>query len=418
MPRTLSGLQTGEFDEIDVLHSVKINMSPGEAGQVLTSDGNYTNWSDIPSELPSGTSGQILSVDANDNPDFVDRSDLVLADGYLSVNSDKKIVLDSTLNNLTYVGAGTVVSTGNLLGVNILSTGEMGGFSSSTKAELKHITDIDCENVTATGSISGTIDGSDISDNTISSNKLQSIHGSKITDDTISATKLIGAIGNSKLTNKTISGIELGNNLNTLSHEGGAWTYNGNSAATVPADKTLTIQKDGVDVDTYDPEGSANKTINITTSTPTFDTLSISHGSTSIYYNTTSNQSISIPDINTGVNGNIQVSQAMNTLYITMNVNGDLNTNGNDINLYGAMGDGNIKNVNDIGTAMNLVENLYGLNLRFINIVDVSNLSVKTTTSNAFPVGTSGLSTGDVYVDSNGFLKVYDYPSPPPGGGG
>ena len=39
MPRTLSGLQTGEFDEIDVLHTVHINGNSGGAGQVLTSDG-------------------------------------------------------------------------------------------------------------------------------------------------------------------------------------------------------------------------------------------------------------------------------------------------------------------------------------------------------------------------------------------
>ena len=29
MPGTLSGLQTGEFDEIDVLHTVHINGNPG-----------------------------------------------------------------------------------------------------------------------------------------------------------------------------------------------------------------------------------------------------------------------------------------------------------------------------------------------------------------------------------------------------
>ena len=124
MPRTLSGLQTGEFDEIDVLHSVKINMSPGEAGQVLTSDGYYTNWNDIPSELPSSTSGQILSVDTNDNPSFVERSDLVT--GHLSVNNDNKIELNSTINGLNYVGSGTLVSTGNVAATNLLATGSIG----------------------------------------------------------------------------------------------------------------------------------------------------------------------------------------------------------------------------------------------------------------------------------------------------
>ena len=31
MPRTLSGLQTGEFDEVDILHTVHINGNPGGA---------------------------------------------------------------------------------------------------------------------------------------------------------------------------------------------------------------------------------------------------------------------------------------------------------------------------------------------------------------------------------------------------
>ena len=168
MPRTLSGLQTGEFDEIDVLHSVKINMSPGQAGQVLTSDGNYTNWNDIPIELPSSTSGQILSVDTNDNPHFVGRSDLIDATGHLSVNNDNKIELNSTINGLSYVGSGTLVATGNAVATNVLATGEIGGVTAESKAELTHISDIDCENVTATGTITGTIAGSNISDNSIS----------------------------------------------------------------------------------------------------------------------------------------------------------------------------------------------------------------------------------------------------------
>ena len=410
MPRTLSGLQTGEFDEIDVLHSVKINMSPGEAGQVLTSDGYYTNWNDIPSELPSSTSGQILSVDTNDNPSFVERSDLVT--GHLSVNNDNKIELNSTINGLNYVGAGTLVSTGNVAATNLLATGSIGGVTAQSKAELTHISDIDCENVTATGSISGTIGGSNISDNSISSTKLQSIPGSKIDDDSISATKLQGAIDNSKLSTSTISGIHLGNNLNTLSHEGGAWTYNGNSAITVPSDKTLTIQKDGTDVGTYDPEGSSNTTINITTSTPTHNTLTITHGSSSVNYDTTSNQTVSIPNVQTGVTGNIQVSQTSNTLIISLNINGDLNTNGNDINLTGGYGgtNGNIKNVKDIGESSNLADNVYGVNCRCQNVSDISTMHVLTSGTNAFPISDTYLPTGQVYVD-DGYLRVYNYGS-------
>ena len=46
MPRTLSGLLSGEFDTLDVLHTIRINDSPGQASQVLTSDGTKTLWDD------------------------------------------------------------------------------------------------------------------------------------------------------------------------------------------------------------------------------------------------------------------------------------------------------------------------------------------------------------------------------------
>ena len=70
MPRTLSGLQTGEFDEIDVLHTVHINGNSGGAGQVLTSDGVNSDWNDIPSILPTGLAGQVLTSNGSNDPSF------------------------------------------------------------------------------------------------------------------------------------------------------------------------------------------------------------------------------------------------------------------------------------------------------------------------------------------------------------
>jgi hypothetical protein len=74
MPRTLSGLQTGEFDEIDVLHTVHINGNSGGAGQVLTSDGVNSDWNDIPSTLPTGSAGQVLTSNGSSaaGPSFND----------------------------------------------------------------------------------------------------------------------------------------------------------------------------------------------------------------------------------------------------------------------------------------------------------------------------------------------------------
>eukprot|EP01050_Picozoa_sp_SAG11_P063998 SAG11_NODE_43877_length_160_cov_577.475410_1_plen_41_part_01 len=36
MPRTLSGLQNGEFDEIDIFHKITCNGNAGSLNQVLT----------------------------------------------------------------------------------------------------------------------------------------------------------------------------------------------------------------------------------------------------------------------------------------------------------------------------------------------------------------------------------------------
>ena len=114
MPRTLSGLQTGEFDEIDVLHSIQINMNPGQPGQVLTSDGNYTNWSDVPPELPATTSAddkKVLRVNQNGEKVFVEPSELI--DGGANDNlkiddTTKKIKLNDDLI------VNTITTSGNL----------------------------------------------------------------------------------------------------------------------------------------------------------------------------------------------------------------------------------------------------------------------------------------------------------------
>eukprot|EP01050_Picozoa_sp_SAG11_P059826 SAG11_NODE_38984_length_244_cov_4.503448_1_plen_67_part_10 len=57
MPRTLSGLQSGEFDEIDIFHKITCNGNGGSLNQVLTNvDGVNTDWKtvDIPPQLTSG----------------------------------------------------------------------------------------------------------------------------------------------------------------------------------------------------------------------------------------------------------------------------------------------------------------------------------------------------------------------------
>ena len=47
MTKTLSGLQSGEFGDIDVFHTITINGEAGANNQVLTSDGDETSWKDV-----------------------------------------------------------------------------------------------------------------------------------------------------------------------------------------------------------------------------------------------------------------------------------------------------------------------------------------------------------------------------------
>eukprot|EP01050_Picozoa_sp_SAG11_P004030 SAG11_NODE_246_length_11683_cov_15.540142_6_plen_156_part_00 len=76
MPRTLSGLQSGEFDEIDIFHKITCNGNSGSLNQVLTNvDGVNTDWKtvDIPPQLFSGNNiniNQQNRIDVVSTPSF------------------------------------------------------------------------------------------------------------------------------------------------------------------------------------------------------------------------------------------------------------------------------------------------------------------------------------------------------------
>ena len=59
MPRTLSGLNTGEFDSIEIFHNLTVGGVSGQPGTVLTSDGSNINWTPITLDANSVDSHQI-----------------------------------------------------------------------------------------------------------------------------------------------------------------------------------------------------------------------------------------------------------------------------------------------------------------------------------------------------------------------
>jgi len=243
MPRTLSGLQTGEFDEIDVLHSIKINTHPGVAGQVLTSDGTNTNWSDVPPELPETTTAddkKIFTVNQNGEKVFVEPAELIDGGANDNLKIDditKKIKLNTDLV------VNTITTSGNL---------DVNGSFIRTTGDLSVDGDFDVNSNTVLYSNGNVIVGGDLTCNSLTG----TIHGSNITDNTITASKL-----------------------------------------SIPADRKLTIQLDGVQQgQQYNPEGSADQTINIQTTTPNLAQLILQIGNTQTTYNpnTSSNLNVSI----------------------------------------------------------------------------------------------------------------------------
>ena len=99
MPRTLSGLSSGEFDQIDVLNSIHINGHPGLANTIMTSDGVNSSWDVLTSShIGEGvvTSNKI-AVDAVINEKIEDNAVTTgkILDG--NVTTDK--ILDLNVTN-------------------------------------------------------------------------------------------------------------------------------------------------------------------------------------------------------------------------------------------------------------------------------------------------------------------------------
>ena len=346
MPRTLSGLQTGEFDEVDILHSIQINSNPGGANQVLTSDGVNSNWNDIPSQLPAGTSKQILTVDTNNAPIFTDRSALVT--GNLLVDGDGKLQLSSQ----------PIVN-------DLRATDYIGGSDANNKASLNYISNLQCDTINGVAPSelpSGTVnqiltvgaDGSAVfsdRNDLVSGNIEIDSNNNKITLKatptvlSLLATENIGGPSpatkaglvnisdiNCQTINTqtpTISGVALGGFLPslTISRSGGNRTYNGTGAINVPEPSRLIIAHKGTDLITYDSSLDTNQSVNIDTKT-----LTINVGNSTIHtYDTTVDKSVDIDFYTSGTN--IGITDGVgNNRAVNLSIEETLVTSGNDIN--------------------------------------------------------------------------------------
>jgi hypothetical protein len=107
MTKTLSGLQSGEFDDIDVFHTITVNGEAGANNQVLTSDGDETSWQDV--TIANGSVGtNQLAPNAVTTDKLADNS---LENRHLTDGAVDSLEIADGAVTATKIGAGAVTAT-------------------------------------------------------------------------------------------------------------------------------------------------------------------------------------------------------------------------------------------------------------------------------------------------------------------
>ena len=440
MSRTLSGLQNGEFDEVDIFHSLTINGDGGQENYVVASNGDNTiDWKEVGTLIPNNS---ITNQQLADN----------------TITKDK-------------IAADTI--TASELADNSVTTDKIAD-----------------GNVTKDKIVDNTIPGAKIQDNTLSQVKLEgAIPNTKLQNKTISGIELGQTLGILSLRNGSIT--YTGQTPTTVPPSGkltiGTDVFDPDGADLTinnlvnPVPSTLTIKQldaYGQSTDsTYDTTADTTVTL---PAPPTLSSVTFSGGTpnTPITYDPTDSAatSINIPNMLTPqyfVGGtNITSSTttqgtgaATNTdlgfhsqVATNLDISSDVPTNGNDIDLaapssqsYPPPDDGKIKN----GTIENCVVNTQGNAISTINsstgiagvissgniyckgdliggpppgvagggacrLFNMYGIKVSTTGTLTFPKANPpyggygaytepNYGTGTMYVDENGFVKIEGY---------
>lgn len=282
---SLTGLNEGDFTSINVLRSIGLGNRAGRGtnNQVIKSDGTNANWGDIASSdiIQQGTG---ISIDTTTDPDTIstnvksltlsgtavqsspqtfnpnadggtqtitinDTNDVYTAGNGIQISGSNQIRADTDNDTIRASGGGS----GNKLNVqkvpNSLTAGTNISFSTgstydgSTAITISS-TDTNTEYTAGTGlSLSG---GNEFSINLTGGEGI-SISGAEISvvlQEGTGITIADDGFGNPaiSLTNNTISGITLGNNLGQLriTTGGGNSTYNGSSNTSINLDNNYT----------------------------------------------------------------------------------------------------------------------------------------------------------------------------------
>jgi hypothetical protein len=239
--RTIDGLNTLFCDVINVVESIEINGDNGNANQLLTSDGIRTLWanlSDLLEPLSLSSPLQFVSGTTYDGSfaRTIEIPDGAIANIKLTNSTISGKALGTNLDNL-YFGNGllTIDASGG-----IPSGYDGSGFVGfSVKPKVSGGITVDADGVSLTND---TISGVQLGNNLYNLNVSNPLSFTSGTEYDGSATKTIqianGAIDNIKLADSTISGVSLGDDLEDLQLYYGleflsGATYNGATGRTL-----------------------------------------------------------------------------------------------------------------------------------------------------------------------------------------
>ena len=259
---SLTGLNEGDFTSINVLRSIGLGNRAGRGtnNQVIKSDGNNANWSDIASEdvIQAGTG---ISIDTATTPDTISTNVKSLTLSGTAVDSSPQtfnpnadggtqtITINDT-NDVYTGGDGIAVSGSNEIsadtdGTTTTNTGGSGSQISVLKVPnaLTAGTNISFSTgSTYDGSTAITISSTDTNTEYTAGTGLSLSVGNEFSINLTEGTGITITGAEISLTSNTISGITLGNNLGQLriTTGGSNRTYNGSSNVSLNLDSTYT----------------------------------------------------------------------------------------------------------------------------------------------------------------------------------
>ena len=433
MSRTLSGLQSGEFDEVDIFHSLTINGDGGQENYVVASNGDNTiDWKAVGTLIPNNsiTNQQIAANTIT--------KDQIANNTITNQQIETDTITASEIAPNT-IGASEIkpnIITASEIAPNTITASELAD-DSVTSNELA------LNAVKSVHILNGEVNSNNLANDAVSTIKIVdgAVTSDKIVDDAVTTDKIVnGAVTAAKIGYGVIPTIPT---LHTLtvqtSASGSLGTYDTTADTTVslpapPALSSVTFTGGTNHTPiTYDPTDSAATTINI----PNMLTPQVFVGRTNITSLTTSH----------GTGSAFQYQVATN-----LNISSDVLTNGKDIDLAAPSGypppdDGKIKN----GTIENCGVNTQGNPITTINsttgatgviscgtiysngdligglaagggagrVLNMYGITVSTTGASTFPKATApgygsvytepNVATGTMYVDEHGFVKIKGY---------